>query len=145
MGVERRRVDAVWSLNVSAPDGSSKRPTDVDRERKDAHGRVVAVAQPLVAPVSTISRLSAAKHAVVDSSGHAMDLAPTGDRDAVSPGSTRTALLDASAQVYELSMPRSSRATAHRRLIEPVEIAAAISWLCRRASASGADVAVDGA
>jgi NAD(P)-dependent dehydrogenase (short-subunit alcohol dehydrogenase family) len=77
-----------------------------------------------------------------------MDLAPYGvTANAVSPGSTRTALLDASAQVYELSSAEEfAQQQPIDRLIEPVEIAAAISWLCSPAASAitGADVAVDG-
>ena len=67
--------------------------------------------------------------------------------NAVSPGSTRTALLDASAKVYELE---SAEAFAQQqpigRLIEPVEVASTIAWLCSPAASAitGADVAVDG-
>ena len=77
-----------------------------------------------------------------------MDLAPYGvTANVVSPGSTRTAILEASAQVYGLDSVESF--AAHQpigRLIEPSEIASAIVWLCSTASSAmtGADVAVDG-
>ena len=117
---------------------------------KDAHGRVVAVASAAGRTgLYHLAAYSAAKHAVVGLiRGTAMDLAPYGvTANAVSPGSTRTALLDASAQVYELSSAEEfAQQQPIDRLIEPVEIAAAISWLCSPAASAitGADVAVDG-
>ncbi|MHB1906932.1 MAG: SDR family oxidoreductase, partial [Acidimicrobiales bacterium] len=67
--------------------------------------------------------------------------------NAVSPGSTRTAMLEASARVYGLSDPADF--AAHQpvgRLLEPEEVAAAITWLCSEAAAAvtGANLAVDG-
>jgi NAD(P)-dependent dehydrogenase (short-subunit alcohol dehydrogenase family) len=65
----------------------------------------------------------------------------------VSPGSTRTAILEASAQIYGLE---SGEAFASQqpinRLITPEEIAASIAWLCTPSASAvtGADVAVDG-
>ena len=63
------------------------------------------------------------------------------------PGSTRTAMLDASAEVYALdSAEIFTRHQALGRLLEPAEIASAVTWLCS-ASASGvtgAIVPVDG-
>jgi NAD(P)-dependent dehydrogenase (short-subunit alcohol dehydrogenase family) len=77
-----------------------------------------------------------------------MDLAPYGvTANAVSPGSTRTGLLDASAKFYGLA---SAEVFALQqpigRLIEPVEVASTITWLCSPAASAitGADVAVDG-
>jgi NAD(P)-dependent dehydrogenase (short-subunit alcohol dehydrogenase family) len=77
-----------------------------------------------------------------------MDLAPYGvTANAVSPGSTRTAILEASAKIYDLA---SVEEFAHQqpigRLLEPTEIAAAIAWLCSASSSAvtGADIAVDG-
>ncbi len=61
-----------------------------------------------------------------------MDLAPYGvTANAVSPGSTRTAILDASATVYGLeSVEEFASQQPIGRLLEPSEIAAAIVWLC---------------
>jgi len=77
-----------------------------------------------------------------------MDLAPYGiTANAVSPGSTRTRLLDASAEVYELASPEEfAQHQPIGRLIEPMEVAASIAWLCSPAASAitGADVAVDG-
>jgi NAD(P)-dependent dehydrogenase (short-subunit alcohol dehydrogenase family) len=117
---------------------------------KDAHGRVVAVASAAGRTgLYHLAAYSAAKHAVVGLiRGTAMDLAPFGvTANAVSPGSTRTALLDASAKVYELeSAEEFAQQQPIGRLIEPIEVASAITWLCSPAASAitGADVAVDG-
>jgi SDR family mycofactocin-dependent oxidoreductase len=78
----------------------------------------------------------------------AADLGPLGvTANAVLPGSTRTALLERSAQVYGL---RSAEDFApHQRLgrlVEPAEIAAAVGWLCGpdATAVTGAAIRVDG-
>jgi len=107
MGVERRRVGRGLVVNVLGTRRliEAAAPTLI-ANGKDAHGRVVAVASAAGRTgLYHLAAYSAAKHAVVGLiRGTAMDLAPYGvTANAVSPGSTRTALLDASAQVYELS------------------------------------------
>jgi NAD(P)-dependent dehydrogenase (short-subunit alcohol dehydrogenase family) len=49
--------------------------------------------------------------------------------NAVSPGFTRTAALEAGIASGALSRERLSRNTAMNRLVEPVEVAHAIAWL----------------
>ncbi|MET9824581.1 mycofactocin-coupled SDR family oxidoreductase [Streptomyces sp. NPDC006349] len=76
---------------------------------------------------------NAAKHAVVGLvRGLAADLRGTGvTAMAVSPGSTRTAMLDASADLYGLD--DAEQFAQHQlvdRLLEPAEVAAAVCWLC---------------
>jgi NAD(P)-dependent dehydrogenase (short-subunit alcohol dehydrogenase family) len=78
----------------------------------------------------------------------AADLAGSGvTANAVCPGSTRTAILDASAAVYGLV---SSEEFAHQqlleRLLEPDEPAALIAWLCGRdaSGVTGAAWPIDG-
>jgi NAD(P)-dependent dehydrogenase (short-subunit alcohol dehydrogenase family) len=115
-----------------------------------ANSRIVAVASAAgTMGLRHLAAYSAAKHAVVGLiRAVAMDLAEYAvTANVVSPGSTRTAILEASAQVYGLS---SSEEFAQQqpigRLIEPSEIAQAITWLCSPASSAitGADFAVDG-
>jgi SDR family mycofactocin-dependent oxidoreductase len=78
----------------------------------------------------------------------AADLGPTGvTANAVLPGSTRTPLLERSATVYGLASAEDF--APHQRLgrlVEPAEIAAAVSWLCGpgATAVTGAAIRVDG-
>jgi SDR family mycofactocin-dependent oxidoreductase len=113
-------------------------------------GRFVAVVS--TAGESGLPRLAgyvSSKHAAL---GYvrslAADLGPYGvTANAVLPGSTRTALLERSARVYGL--PDVDAFAPHQRigrLLEPAEIAAAVSWLCSpgAAAVTGAAIRVDG-
>ena len=65
----------------------------------------------------------------------------------VSPGSTRTPVLDESARLYGLAdAEHFALQQPLERLIEPQEVAAALVWLAGEASSgvTGADIAVDG-
>jgi SDR family mycofactocin-dependent oxidoreductase len=113
-------------------------------------GRVVVVAS--AASLDGLPRLgaySAAKHGVTGLvKALAVELGPEGvTANAVCPGSTRTAMLDASAEIYGLGSAEDL--VVHQalgRLIEPDEIAAAVVWLCSPAASgiTGAIMAVDG-
>ena len=142
--------DAVWSINVlgvrrlieaAAPTLIANGPA--------AHGRVVAVASAAGSQgLRHLAAYSAAKHAVVGLiRAAAMDLAEFGvTANAVSPGSTRTAILEASARVYGLSGGEDfARQQPLGRLLEPAEVASAVAWLCSPSSSgvTGANVAVD--
>ena len=143
--------DAVWSVNVlgtrrlieaAAPTLIANGPA--------ADGRIVAVASAAGSlGLRHLAAYSAAKHAVVGLiRGVAMDLAQYGvTANAVSPGSTRTAILEASARVYGLTSGEEFAAQQPiGRLLDPTEVAAAIVWLCSAGSSAvtGADLAVDG-
>lgn len=143
--------DAVWSVNVLGTRRliEAAAPTLI-ANGAGANGRIVAVASAAgTMGLRHLASYSAAKHAVVGLiRGVAMDLAEYGvTANVVSPGSTRTAILDASAAVYGLE---SGEAFAVQqpigRLIEPNEIAQAITWLCSvgASAITGADFAVDG-
>ncbi|HVB51870.1 MAG TPA: mycofactocin-coupled SDR family oxidoreductase [Acidimicrobiales bacterium] len=143
--------DAVWSVNVLGTRRLIEAAAPVlIANGKEANGRIVAVASAAGRTgLFHLASYSAAKHAVVGLiRGVAMDLAPYGvTANAVSPGSTRTAILEASAQIYELaSVEVFADQQPIGRLLEPAEIAASIVWLCSPASSAitGADVAVDG-
>jgi SDR family mycofactocin-dependent oxidoreductase len=113
-------------------------------------GRVVAVASAAgLLGLPRLSGYSASKHAVIGLiKALAADLAGTGiTANAVCPGSTRTAILDASAAVYDLP---SAEEFAHQQLVErllvPDEPAALIAWLCapEASGVTGAALSVDG-
>ena len=113
------------------------------------HGRFIAVSSAggtLGLPM--LAAYSASKHAVVGFiRSLAAELGPHGiTANAVAPGSTRTAMLDASAEVYGLTDVRDF-AAHHQlgRLIAAGEVAALLAWLCSPASAAitGAVLPVD--
>jgi NAD(P)-dependent dehydrogenase (short-subunit alcohol dehydrogenase family) len=133
--------DAVWSVSVLGARRliEAAAPTLI-ANGKDANGRIVAVASAAGRTgLVHLAAYSAAKHAVVGLvRGAAMDLAPYGVTvNAVSPGSTRTAILEASAAVYGLA---SSEEFASQqpldRLLEPAEVASSIAWLCSPAASA---------
>jgi len=103
------------------------------RQEEPRSGRFVAVASSAAhRGLLHLAGYNAAKHAVVGLvKGLAHDLAGTGICvTAVSPGSTRTAMLEASAQLYDL--PSADEFATHQLtgLLDPDEVAAAVSWLC---------------
>lgn len=113
-------------------------------------GRFVAVASAAGGlGLGGLAAYCAAKHAVV---GYvralAADLSDSGvTANAVSPGSTRTAMLEASARLYDLDAVEDL--AIHQplgRVLEPEEPAAAVAWLCSPQSGgmTGSIVAVDG-
>lgn len=113
-------------------------------------GRFVAVVS--IAGEIGLPRLAAyvaSKHAAL---GYVRSLAADLGRygvtaNAILPGSTRTALLERSAQVYGLAdIEQFGPSQRLGRLIEPADIAAAASWLCGPDSAAvtGTDFRVDG-
>jgi SDR family mycofactocin-dependent oxidoreductase len=131
--------DEAWSVNIGVNlDGVHRLaraavPAMLARP-EPRRGRFVAVSS--AAGVSGKPRLAAyaaAKHGVI---GYvrslAIELGPAGiTANAVAPGSTEGMLLDASALVYDLD--HADEFVVHHplgRLLEPVEIAAAIAWLC---------------
>lgn len=113
-------------------------------------GRFVAVASAAgVSGRPSIAAYTAAKHGVI---GYvrsiAAELAPLGvTANCVAPGSTDTAILAASADVYGLA--DRTEFTVHHpigRLLDPSEIAAGIVWLCapERGGVTGIVLPIDG-
>lgn len=118
--------------------------------QSDHPGRFVAVASAASSKgLPLMGAYSAAKHGVVGLiRSLSADLADTGvTANAVAPGSTSTAVLDASAAVYGLS-DSADFAVHHssQRLLEPSEVAAAIVWLCSEEASgvTGSVLSVDG-
>lgn len=135
-------AEGVWRLARAAVPALLARPAP-------RRGRFVAVASTggLVG-LPQLAAYSAAKHAAVGIvRSLAAELGPHGvTANAVAPGSTRTAMLEASAAVYDLADP-DEFAIHHAlgRLLDPAEVAAAIAWLCSPASSgvTGAVLPVD--
>ncbi len=113
-------------------------------------GRFVAIGSAAGAlGLRGLAPYGAAKHAVIGYiRGLAADLGDSGvTANVVSPGSTRTAMLEASARLYDL--PDVRELAVHQvlgRLLEPEEPAAAAAWLCSAEAGgiTGSVVAVDG-
>ena len=114
------------------------------------HGRFIAVASAAARQgLPRLAAYCAAKAGVTGFiRGLAADLRGTGvTANAVSPGSTDTAMLAESARVYDLANAEVfAQQQPVERLLEPAEIAAAIAWLAGTGTdgITGADVPVDG-
>ncbi len=106
------------------------------RRPQPRHGRVIAVASTAASRgLPMLAAYCAAKGGVAALiRALAVELRGTGvTANAVSPGSTRTAMLDESARLYGLA--NVEQFSAHQpieRLLEPAEVAAAIAFLARR-------------
>jgi SDR family mycofactocin-dependent oxidoreductase len=132
----RRLVSAAVPVMLGAPE--------------PRQARVVAVSS--AAGLLGLRRLGAyvtSKHAVIGLvRALASDLAGTGvTANAVCPGSTRTPILQASADIYGLASPEEfASQQLVERLLEPAEPAALIAWLCgpQASGITGAVLAADG-
>jgi SDR family mycofactocin-dependent oxidoreductase len=135
-------LSGVWRLARAAVPALLARP-------EPRRGRFVAVSSAAgVRGLPQLAAYSAAKHGVVGLvTSMAAELGPHGvTANVVCPGSTATAILDASAAVYGLADP-AEFAQHHLlpRLLDPAEVAAAIAFLCSEAASgiTGAVVPVD--
>jgi SDR family mycofactocin-dependent oxidoreductase len=144
--------EAAWSTLVDVNLHGTRRLAEATIPAMVSAGRGRFVAISSAAALRAMPHLaaySAAKAAVV---GYvralAADLAGTGVlANVVCPGSTRGAMLAASADVYGLA--GQDEFAGHqllRRVLEPAEIAAAVLWMCGPGAAAltGAVVPVDG-
>jgi SDR family mycofactocin-dependent oxidoreductase len=135
-------LEGVWRLARAAVPALLRRPPP-------RRGRFVAVASAGgMRGLPLLAAYSAAKHGVVGLvRSLAAELGPHGiTANAVAPGSTATAMLEASAAAYGLDDP--ARFAAHHRLerlVRPEEVAALLAWLCgpESSAVTGAVLPVD--
>jgi SDR family mycofactocin-dependent oxidoreductase len=135
-------LEGAWRLAKAAVPALLQRPAP-------RQGRFVAVASASgTVGIYLLAAYSAAKHGVIGLvRSLAAELGPHGiTANAVAPGSTTTAMLDASAALYGLPDP-AEFATQHLldRLLTPDEPAALLAWLCGPESSgiTGAVLPVD--
>jgi SDR family mycofactocin-dependent oxidoreductase len=147
--------EEVWSINVDI------NLTGVWRTARAALPAMLARAQPrsgrFVAISSAaglgghpnIAAYAAAKHGVIGLvKSLAVELGPHGvTANAVCPGSTATEILEASAAVYQLdSVDEFAVHHPIGRILEPIEVASAVAWLCaaEQSGVTGIALPVDG-
>lgn len=144
--------EAAWSTLIDVNLHGTRRLAEatVPGMVSAGYGRFVAVASAAaLRAMPQLAAYSAAKAAAV---GYvralAADLAGTGVlANVICPGSTRGAMLAASAEVYDLpSQDEFAGQQLVRRLLEPAEVAAAVVWLCGpdAGALTGAVLPVDG-
>ncbi|MFB9566290.1 mycofactocin-coupled SDR family oxidoreductase [Saccharopolyspora hordei] len=143
--------DALFDVGVRGVANLARATVPVMLEKPQPRtGRFVALASSAAhRGLYHLAGYNAAKHAVVGLvRGLATDLRGTGiTATAVSPGSTRTDMLTATAACYDLAdVEEFSRHQLVERLLEPEEVAAAVCWLCAEESSAitGTVVHADG-
>ncbi len=135
-------VDVLTAARISIP-ALLRRP-------EPRHGRFIAVASAAATRgLPMLAAYCAAKAGVVALvRALAVELRGTGiTANVVSPGSTRTSLIEESARLYQLDSTEAfAQQQPHGRLLEPDEIAAMLVWLASAASSgvTGAAIPVDG-
>lgn len=149
--VPAEHLETIWDVDVRGTWNVAAAAVPVMLAGPDPSGcRFVAIASPAgQAGLHRLSAYTVAKHAVIGLiRGLAADLRNTGiTAVAVSPGSTRTDMLAATARVYQLAQVEDF-AGSHLlgRLLTPEEVAAAVLLCCSREGAvlNGSVVSADG-
>jgi SDR family mycofactocin-dependent oxidoreductase len=149
--MDRRELDAVLENNLGATIACARAALPALLRRPEPRtGRFVAVASTAATRgLPMLAAYCAAKAGVVGLvKALAIELRGTGvTANAVSPGSTQTAILEETARLYALDTSESfARQQTIERLIEPAEVAEMIAWVASAGSGAvtGADLAIDG-
>ncbi|MGY0386056.1 mycofactocin-coupled SDR family oxidoreductase [Nocardioides sp. WG-D5] len=143
-------LDLQWQIDVAGVWNTAAAAVPVMLAGPDPAGcRFVALASAAGSRgLFHLAAYNAAKHAVVGLvKGLAADLAGTGvTACAVSPGSTDTTMLAATADLYSVTPGDLAGHQLLRRPLTPDEVAATVVHACSRAGAvlNGSDVAADG-
>lgn len=144
-------LNLLWDVDVRGVWNTAAVTVPAFLAGPDPHGgRFVAVASAAASHgLFGLAAYNAAKHAVVGVvKGLAADLVGTGvTACAVSPGSTRTPMLAATAELYDLlAVDDLAENQLLRRLIDPDEVAATVAFCCSREAAvlNGSVVQADG-
>jgi SDR family mycofactocin-dependent oxidoreductase len=145
------QLDAVIDVNLGGALTAARTGIPVLLRRPTPRqGRLVVVASAAASRgLPMLAAYCAAKAAIVGLVGAlALELRGTGiTANAVSPGATRTAILDESARLYALESAESfAQQQPVERLLSPDEVASLIVWLAGSAGSAvtGANLAVDG-
>jgi NAD(P)-dependent dehydrogenase (short-subunit alcohol dehydrogenase family) len=145
------RVDAVLAVNLYGVVATARATIPAMLARHEPRqGRFIAVSSAAATRgLPLLSAYCAAKAGVSGLvRGLATELRGTGvTANAVSPGSTRTAILEESARLYGLaSVDDFAAQQPVERLLEPEEVADLIVWLAGSSGSAvtGADLAIDG-
>jgi SDR family mycofactocin-dependent oxidoreductase len=149
--LDARQEQAVLEINLGGVLNTARAAIPaLLRKPQPREGRFIAVASTAAHKgLPQLAAYCASKAGVVGFvRALALELAGTGvTANTVSPGSTRTPILDESARLYDLPSAESfAEQQPIKRLLEPEEIAALISWLARpdTGGITGADYPLDG-
>lgn len=137
--IDANAWQTLWDIDVLGVVNTAAATVPHLLESPTGTGRFVAIASAAAHQgLYSLSAYCAAKHAVVGfTKGLAADLVGTGvTACAVSPGSTDTAMLAATAAIYGLDDPAELGAhSLIRRLLEPHEVADVIAGCCAPSAA----------